>query len=133
MFIIGLVGGTEVERDAVAAAFNQLDKATLGVFPLRHPVNGKERAKLLDAVIIKYYNRKFSGKGLVLSHIKTPEEAELVAAKGGVLMHIDGMPSSCIAIQRNDLMVTAKSNGDRHYLGPLEALSEVITRHIRVM
>ena len=131
MYIIGLVGGSVAERDAVAAAFYQVDKTTLGIFSLRDPVNGEARAKLLDEVIIKLNHSKYRNKGLVLPHVITREEAQWITAKGGFLLHVDGMPSRCIPIKHHDLLVTAKPDGYRHYLGPLEALSEVIIRDAR--
>jgi hypothetical protein len=131
MLIIGLVGGTEARRDAVASAFEKVGKARLGVFALRSPAEGKERARLLDDVILKFDDGKSRDMGLILSHVKTPEEAELIRMKGGHLLHVDGVPSSCIPIHRSDLMVTAKPGGDRHYLDPLEALSEITSRYSR--
>lgn len=132
MLIIGLVGGTEARRDAVADAFVKVGKPRLGLFALRSNADGEGRAKLLDQVVLKFSGGKFKGNGLILSHVLTAEEADLIRKNGGYLLHVDGVPSSCIPIRRNDLMVTAKPGGDRHYLDPLEALSEITQRSSRV-
>ena len=129
MLIIGLAGGSEARRDEIAAVFNKVGKARLGVFALRSPADGEERAKLLDNVILRFDDGKSRDMALVLSHVKTLEEAELIRRKGGYLLHVDGQVSSCIPILRTDLMVTAKAGGERHYLDPLEALSEITLRY----
>lgn len=131
MLIVGLVGGAEAQRDAVAAALIATGKSRLGVFALRSPENGVKRAELLDDVILKFDDGKSRDMGLVLSHVKTCEEAELIRKKGGYLLHVAGVPSCCIPIMRADLMVTSIPGGERHYLDPLEVLSEISARYAR--
>ncbi len=131
MLIIGLVGGTELNREVVADELAKIGKSRLGVFALRSPADGTERAALLKDIILNFDHGLDDDTGLVLSHVTTPEEANLIRNKGGHLLHVQGSPSKTIAIHHSDLMVTAKRGGDRHYLDPLEALSEISTRYAR--
>lgn len=128
MLIIGLVGGCERGRSDVAAAVVGAGGARLAEYSMRSPKNGRSRVKLLRDVVLNFGVSKSPDIGLVLTHVKTWEEAEYIRSLGGYLWHIEGMPSSDIAIQRCDLMVTPQSGGVRHYLDPVDALSETMMR-----
>lgn len=128
MLIVGLVGGTEKRRDAVAAALSGSGRSRVAVYAMYSPESGKSRAGILEKVILDFDFGRDSGRGLVLSHVKTLEESELIRDRGGFLWHVEGVPSSEIPIQRGDVMVTDKSGGIRHYLDPFEALSETMVR-----
>lgn len=129
MLIIGLVGGCEHRREEVAQAVVGVGRARLVAYAMRVPKSGRLRADLLRDVVLKFDHGKERDRGLVLTHVKTWEEADYIRALGGQLWHVEGVPSSEIAIQRDDLMVTPRAGGVRHYLDPVEALSETMIRY----
>ncbi|MCF1457388.1 MAG: hypothetical protein LPH21_07425 [Shewanella sp.] len=128
MLIIGLVGSTEARREEMAAKLSKAGKAQLGVFSLKVPRDASARLALLSSAI-KGFGGKGRDWGLVLSHVTTLKEAEFIRARGGFLLHLEGRVSGEISIQRGDLMVTSRLGGYRHYLDPVEALSELTSRN----
>lgn len=122
--IIGLVGGTESRRDRLAGQAQAASKGPLPVYAMYSPSSGAQRAELLAGIVATFAGLAMPSPALLLSHIRTLEEAQFIRAQGGILWHLQGAPSAEVSILRSDLMVTERSGGDRHYLDVTEALSE---------
>lgn len=126
--IIALVGGISANRDKFARALESSGKAQLGIFSMCNNLTLECRLKTLDDFVLRLTDVRATLSGVVLPHIKTDEEACLIRKKGGVILHLFGVPSDDIPIHKDDLLVTTKTGGERHYLDPVEALSEIIHR-----
>ena len=131
MVIIGLSGSTDASRDAVAKKVDDAKLARLVAYSLCDPRHGaslgERRAKRVNAILGDCMPSGIDG--IVLSHIRTREEADEVRRRGGFMWHVEGYPSCDVPIQREDLLVTDKDGGHRHFLDPVEALSETLLQH----
>lgn len=137
MVIIGLYGSKPLRRNAIADRVSRSGLARLVVYEMvnpsvkahLNPSAGGERAKRVVQMIADMGYARLDG--IVFSDVRTYEEAEEIRKRGGVMWFVEGTPSSDIAIQRGDIAVTDTEGGDRHYLDPLEALSETFRRGTR--
>lgn len=127
MMVIGLAGGTAASREAIAARLHDEGGRQLVVWGLKGDRLNDGRAR---AVARALEGAQAQGEqpadGIVLSHVLTEAEAEVIRANGGQLWHVFGPVSSAVVIRRGDLLVTQKEGGDRHWLDPIEALSEAL-------
>lgn len=133
MVIIGIVGSTAKRRQAVAERAATAEQARLLVHGMLNTSPhfesaGKSRAARVDEMI---GDCRGHVDGVIFSHLLTWEEAERLREMGGVVWHVEGMPSSHISIERRDWMVTDVPGGQRHYLDPVEALSETLLHYAR--
>ena len=126
MIVIGLAGGTAANREAIAARLQDEGGQQLAVWAIRGNHLNDSRARSVARAL---ESGPAPVKGLVLSHVLTEEEAEVIRANGGHMWHVFGPVSSAVVIRRCDLLVTVKEGGDRHWLDPIEALSEVVLSH----
>lgn len=129
MLIIGLVGGTEGRRANVAAQVLASGRARMGLYSMDGLSGQRQRVYLLEGVLLNFERGRERDKGLILSHVRTLDEAKIIRDRGGFLWHVEGLPSSEIPIMRHDLLVTDRPGGVRHYLDPVEALSEAMLRY----
>lgn len=127
MILIGLFGGSPESREEISRVMLAAAGSDLGVYSLapRSVLSGKARAEKL-AVVLKGLGVKVKAAGLLITHVLTLEESEAIRARGGRLMYVSGEPSDVIPIQASDLPVTSRAGGDRHFLDPLEAYSELL-------
>lgn len=129
MVIIGLFGSTLPRRNAIANTVAEASLARLVTYELQNPVMGALRAERMAHLLADTGAAGLDG--VVFSDVRTYEEAAEIRNRGGVMWFVEGLPSYDIAIQRGDIAVTPTEGGDRHYLDPLEALSETLCRHVR--
>ena len=130
MLLIGLAGATAAERDQVAYRMAESGLTRVSVYAnyspaLRYPHAAAQRADKIRALA------SVTTKGtdcLVFSQVMSLEEAELLRKFGADIWHIEGVPSMEVPIRKGDLLVTPTPGGHRHYLDPVEALSEAILK-----
>lgn len=124
MLIIGLYGGTAAIRDDIALQLMRHPLANVGLYTLNATpgMNAQSRADKLGRVL-QGLGHKVKGQNLVIAHVLSNEEAQLIRARGGRMWHVFGKVPAHIAIQEADLHVTDLEGGYRHYLDPIEALS----------
>jgi len=127
MILIGLFGGSPESREEISRVMLAAAGSDLGAYNLapRPGLDGPARAEKL-AVVLQGLGAKVKAAGLLIPHVLTLEEAHAIRARGGRLMHVSGEPSDVIPIRSDDLPVTSRAGGDRHYLDPLEAYSELL-------
>lgn len=118
MLVIGLVGGMEKTRQAVAAQTADVSKDNVATYPQSADVKRSFRVDELRQFIGVTHNK---GKALILPHILTLAEADYIREIGGYIWHLWGSKSCVIPIVWGDLMVTPKVGGDREYLQYLDA------------
>ena len=131
MLIIGLVGGTEARREAVADQLTASRRVRFARYAMKTPEVGPVRMERLRDVVLasSWAGGTSVNRGLVITHVLTADEADFLRSRGGQVWHLEGVPSDVIAIARHDLLVTHKVGGSRHYLDPLEAVSEALLRY----
>lgn len=129
MVIIGLYGSTPPRRHRVANQVAEADIARLVAYHMDTPCKPRSRADRMAHVMTDVAGTRLDG--IVFADVQSYEEADAIRQRGGVLWFVEGSPSSDIAIQRGDIAVTDKEGGHRHYLDPLEALSETLCRNAR--
>lgn len=133
MILIGLFGGSPESREEITRVMLTAAGSGLGAYGLSpcQGLDGAARAEKL-AVVLRGLGPQVKDRGLVISHVMTAEEADAVRARGGRLLYVQGVPSEQIAITLEDLAVTVTPGGDRHYLDPVEAYSEILLSYRRV-
>lgn len=130
MVIIGIAGSNDSRRDAVADAAAASKLRRLLVHALHTPpLRGGGAA--LDTRVRRIGEsladvRRARMAGAIFSQVLTEAEAQRVRELGGVMWHVQGVPSAEVVIRKGDVMVTPTPGGDRHYLDPVEALSETL-------
>lgn len=130
MMIIGLVGGKACDRAEIGKRLERFGKAGLKVVPSSDSRAPGVRVKTL-AASLETADRNRALGGLVVTDVVTVVEADEIRRRGGVIWHVMGAPSELIPIRRDDALVTHMQGGCRHYLDPLEALSEVLLQAAR--
>lgn len=133
MVIIGIVGSTPQRRQAVAERAASAEQARLLVHamlaPNPHGVSApRSRSKRVAAMV---EDSRGHVDGVIFSHLLTLDEAERLRDLGGVVWHVEGTPSGEIPIERHDWLVTDVRGGERHFLDPIEALSETLLHYAR--
>ncbi|MEQ5770028.1 hypothetical protein NFH98_20870 [Halomonas sp. H33-56] len=130
MVIIGIAGSNATRRDAVAEAAAEAKLRRLLVHAVYNPTlrggrgSIQSRVQRIGESIEDVKCARMAGA--LFSQVLTEPEAQQIRDLGGVMWHVQGVPSSEVAIQRGDLMVTSKPGGDRHFLDPVEALSATL-------
>ncbi len=131
MVIIGLSGSSSARREAVAAKVAEAKLARLVTYALNNPSSGTRVGERRAERVREMLQDVMPGQldGFVFSHVQTLEEANELRERGGVMWHVEGCPSCDVPIRRDDLLVTDKDGGRRHFLDPVEALSETLIQH----
>lgn len=129
MVIIGLYGSTPPRRGRIADRVARSRLARLVAYKMDTPCKPSQRAERMGHVMTDVVATRLDG--IVFADVRSYEEADAIRQRGGVLWFVEGSPSSDIAIQRGDIAVTDTEGGHRHYLDPLEALSETLFRSAR--
>lgn len=126
MLLIGLAGGTEGSREAVARQVFEDGRQQLVVYAVNGYRLGDGRARTLERALENARAGRQVVRGMVIPHVLTEAEDMVIRKRGGFIWHLTAPFSNVVPIQRGDLLVTPESGGFRHYLDPLEALSEVL-------
>ncbi|WP_339535691.1 hypothetical protein [Pseudomonas hunanensis] len=127
--IIGLAGGSPEDRQAVADSLQAIKNGpSLWAWSVESPLD--TRAESLAAFLRgRRRQRRVRGQrpqGLLYTHVLLETEAQALRDAGGVIWHVRGAPSRMVANRHGDLQVTPEDDGAGHYLGPAEALSELL-------
>lgn len=133
MILIGLFGGSPESREEITRLMLAAAGSDLGAYGLSpsQGLDGPARAEKL-AVVLRGLGPQVKDRGLLISHVLTTAEADAIRGRGGRLLYVQGAPCEQIAISRHDLAVTVTPGGDRHYLDPVEAYSEILLSQRRV-
>lgn len=126
MLVIGLAGSTLESREAVARRLHEDGGRQLVVWAMTGYRIGDGRANTLARALEGAKAGRQPVEGLVFTHVLTEEEARVIRKHGGFVWHVCGMPSNNVVIRQGDLLVTETEGGERHFLDPIEALSEVL-------
>ena len=123
MLIIGLYGGSPESRHEIQRALVHPQKRPdLQAFACPPAVTkASSRVHHLRTALEQ---RARNTKVLLITHVQTVEEAQLLKERGARMWYAMGAPSELIAIAQGDLPVTGMAGGCRHYLDALEALSQ---------
>lgn len=126
MLIIGLIGGSEENRDQIA---DQICSVSPHItrFDMRYPKNPADRAKQLRNLVVSH--GVGFGKTLVLPTILTELEAETLRELGALFAVVKGQVSNTVPIRVGDLYVTNSNRHCRHFLTPEEMYSEAKQIH----
>ncbi|MET4696986.1 hypothetical protein [Endozoicomonas lisbonensis] len=110
MLIIGLVGGTPETRIDITAMVMDQAPSRICCYMMGSPDEGKARVKALNEIVgdLDPYTRHDT---MILTHVQTPEEVELIREHAGVIWHVEGRPSDVIAAQKGDLWVSCNPPG----------------------
>lgn len=133
MVIIGITGSTAERRQAVAERAASAEQARLLVNAMLTPNPAgvsapRSRAKRVTAMV---EDSRGHVDGVIFSQLLTLNEAERLRDLGGVVWHVEGTPSGEIPIELRDFLVTDVAGGERHFLDPVEALSETLLHYAR--
>lgn len=126
MMIIGLAGGKPCDRQEIATRLEQFGRRFKA---LKHSAAYRpaQRARDLSAALADAARNR-SLAGLVITDVLAEEEAEDIRRRGGLIWHVMGKPSDSVVIRREDALVTHMQGGCRHFLDPMEALSEELLK-----
>lgn len=102
MLVFALVGGSSEDRDSATDKFAALMGATGVVYKMPPTIQDDARLQLLQ----KLFNPK-NGRHLrlLLNNLVSKPEFDWVRSIGGYVVHVDGRPSSVIAMQEHDFYV----------------------------
>jgi hypothetical protein len=130
MLLIGLAGGSAQARDEVAGAMQEAGLCRVQAaanYETGRGVWGHD--KRLDWVrALVAVTPKASVECLVFSQVLCEAEAGEIRRLGGYVCHVQGVPSGEVPIRLGDVMITRTEGGDRHYLDPVEALSQLMCK-----
>ena len=126
MLLIGLAASNVERRIAVANAMMESGLCQVSAWANQSVDPPQQRVARIDA-LVSVTPRRWTDC-LVFAHVMSEAEAERLRSLGASIWHVQGEPSDDVRIVRGDLLVTPTSGGDRHYLDPVEALSEELIR-----
>lgn len=126
MLLIGLVGGTEGYRSAIARTLEAEGCQGLVVWEINGYRLGDGRAQTLERALETARAGRQPVRGMVFPHVLTVAEVEVLRKAGGFIWHLGSPLSDVVPISHGDLLVTPKVGGYRQYREPLDALSEVL-------
>jgi len=126
MIVIGLSGGTESKREAVARRINK-ESGQFALWPIHGARVGPGRARAMADALQGAAKGRQVVRGLVFTHVLTEAEAAVIRNHPhGHLWHLTGPVSAIVPMLRGELLVTPRNGGHGHLLDPVEALSEVL-------
>lgn len=126
MLLIGLAGGTEGYRTAIARQLEREGCQGLVVWEVNGFRLGDGRARTLERALETARAGRQPVRGMVFPHVLTLAEDEVIRKAGGFVWHLGSPVSNVVPIRQGDLLVTPKVGGCRQYREPLDALSEVL-------
>lgn len=126
MIVIALVGGSLQARESLAKTLVISRPGEVQEVCVSHRCYHEQTRIKAVQECVKPGRRM--PRVLVYTHALMAVEGEALRSVGAYMWHLEGLPSNFIPIQLGDLLVTTAPEGHRHYLGPLEALSEVYLR-----
>lgn len=138
MVLIGLYGGKAHARECVATMLETHPLTRVNLLNLSAVPGGPsaKRGRLLEklgpsrAARLQQHlaglDRRRKAAHLVVTHVETLEEAQVIRAAGGRLWYVEGVPSDVIPIRAGDLGVALRPGGHGRYLDPPEALHQEI-------
>lgn len=123
--LIALSGGSQKEREAIAARLVESGKVGLQVYSQPDP-NSRYPARRhsILSTALQGSPLRSQAKGVVVAHCLTEREAGLVRELGGAVWHLYSRPSAEVVIRNGDLIVINDEESVGHLLCPLDALSE---------
>lgn len=127
--IIGLAGGSPEDRQAVADSLQAIKNGpSLWAWSVESPLDTRTESLMafLRGRRRQRRVRSHRPQGLLYTHVLLETEAQALRDAGGVIWHVRGAPSRMVANRHGDLQVTPEEDGSGHYLGPAEALSELL-------
>lgn len=130
MIIIGLAGGKPCDRQEIATRLEQFGRRLKALKTSTAYRPERRLRDLVTALADASANRSLAG--LVCTDVLAETEAEEIRRRGGVIWHVMGSPSESVVIRREDALVTHMQGGCRHFLDPMEALSEVLLKAAQV-
>lgn len=126
MLIIGLIGGSEENRDQIADRICRVSPH-ITRFDMRYPRDPEGRAKQVRNLVAS--RGMGFGKTLMLPTITTELEAETLRELGALFAVVKGQVSHTVPIKVGDLYVTNSNRPCRHFLTPEEMYSEAKQLH----
>lgn len=132
MLLIGLAGGTLESRAAIAKRLHDDGGQQMVVWAMPGYRLGDGRANTLARALEGTKSSRQLVPAMVFAHVLTEEEAVVIRKHDGFVWHVEGAPSQLVVIRQGDLLVTETEGGERHFLDPIEALSEALLARARV-
>lgn len=126
MLVIGLAGGALKSREAVARALVERGGQQFAECNFGGENYYARRVERLEVAIDSAQAGRPLAPALVFTHLLTEGEAQALRRRGGYVWHVLGPVSVDVVIRLGDQRVTERPGGERHWLDPLEALSEVL-------
>jgi hypothetical protein len=141
VYLIALSGGKTAERNNVAAQLleagkgrltlcAQADLASLRGHLREVQLVGSQaiaRARLLSQSLGGLQGPDMQGRGFIVAHCLTAEEAQVVRELDGAVWHVYSRPCSRVAIRKGDAIINGDGGGSfRHVREPIEALSDYL-------
>lgn len=126
--LIGLVGLNPFKRRSVADSLVDNGRAQLVAWGDCGQFHEQNRVERLGHTLANL--AALPCDGMVISNIRTEEEAQLLREQGGQVWHVmGGRLSDRVAIRQGDPLVSDMPCDDHpHWLDPIEALSEMLLR-----
>lgn len=126
--LIGLVGLNPFKRRSVADSLVDNGRAQLVAWSDCGQYHEQNRVERLGVTLDSL--TALPCDGMVISNIRTEEEAQLLREQGGQVWHVmGGRLSDRVAIRQGDPLVSDMPCSDHpHWLDPIEALSEMLLR-----
>jgi len=126
MIIIGLAGGKPCDRSEIAV---RLERFGMRIKAVETSSAYKPAIRLRHlCAVLGDAQRNRALMGVVCTHVVAEEEAAEIRRRGGVIWHVMGPPSESVLIRQFDPLVTHMQGGCRHFLDPMEALSEELLK-----
>lgn len=120
--IVGVCGGTIEGRQSVVDAISDLTQGRANDITLSSSIRSStRRGDAMDDAI-----EGAMGSFLIAS-IQSFEEAEVIEAYGGEVVHIEGLPSDDIPMTKDSILVTLNKARGR-YITPLSAYAKLMER-----
>ena len=130
MLIIGLAGGKPAARREIAQRLVGAGRCNFVICEI--PPARSDAVRLSHfTTFMREAERNRAVGGVVVVDVMTPFEADEIYRLGGEMWHVMGPPSESVPMRLEDRKVTAMQGGCRHFLDPLEALSETLLRALR--
>lgn len=121
MLIIGLIGGSDENRDQIAERICKVSSQATR-FDMRYPKEPEKRAQQVRELVGS--RGMNANKTLVMLNVITIEEADALRELGAVFAVVKGKVSHTVPIKKGDLYVTNSWRACRHFLTPEQMYSE---------
>lgn len=129
MLLIGISGANSLAREVVAKAMKNAGVCGVSVYsdaPRKRDESPRSAARRLKNMNEMISATPANGaECLIISHVIYKRQASRIRELGGFVVHVEGVPSDEVPIERGDLLVTASLGGHRHFIDGEAALSEL--------